>query len=273
MTEISPDFGSFTIRMPTPEEHRAVSLKWLARIQPTLIDQWPAELSALSIPTKLLELDVDRLWQDLCDLHDGKGVGDYIKVLGLALDHNIGWERKFIRLNSRSPKDNTFPFEVPATISGKEAAMMLMGSMRVMDDLMEFRWVPEQRAYVAVRDFMPQIRAENEYRCFVKGGDLIAVTHYDYTKPTPEWISREAADIRAMIDEYFAAKLKPVLHLDTVVFDVAIFADKSVILIEINPYGLSDPCHFGSYDHVENASSFIQTSTPSNARREERAAS
>lgn len=256
-------------RMPTDEEHRAASMQWLKRCQPTLIDQWPSELMDLSIPTKLLQIDVERIWEALCDLHDGKGVHDAIKGLALSMDHYIGWKRKFVRLNSRSPKDNTFPFEIPATISGKEAAMLLMGSMRVMDDLMEFRWIPEQPAYVAIRDFDPRINGENEFRCFVKNGDLIAVTHYDYTKPTPSWVSGNVEQIRKSIDAYFSQNIRPVLHVDTVVFDLAMYADKSFRLIEINPYGLSDPCHFGSYERVENASSFIEISDPSKAKRME----
>jgi hypothetical protein len=256
------DFGAFEITMPTDEQHRAASLQWLQRCQPTLIDQWPAELMALSVPTKILPIDVDRAWEALCELYDGKGVSDFWKGLALALDYYIRWDRKFIRLNSRSPKDNMFPFEVPATVSGKEACMMLMGSMRVMDDLMQFRWVPEQPAYVAIRDFDHRIRPESEFRCFVKDGELIGVTHYDYTKPTPQWVSENVQEIRKSIDEYFAQKLKPVLHVDTVVFDLALVADKSFTMIEINPYGLSDPCHFGSYQRVENASSFIECGPP-----------
>ena len=254
------DFKIPELRMPTDEEHRAVSLKWLSRIQPTLIDQWPADLMALSIPTKLMQIDVERAWTAIGDLYDGRGINDFWKGLALALDYHIRWDRKFIRLSSRSPKDNTFPFEVPATVSGKEACMMLMGSMRVMDDLMEFRWVPEQPAFVAIRDFDPRIRGENEFRCFVNDGDLIAVTHYDYTKPTPDWVRENDKQIREDIDRYFAKKLKPVLHVETVVFDLAHTNKQEFTLIEINPYGLSDPCHFGSYENVENASSFIEVS-------------
>lgn len=244
--------------MPTPEQHREVSLNWLSRVQPTLIDQWPAELAALSMPTTLVKLDIQSILNGLANLHDGNGFDASLVDLAAELDAKIGWDRKFIRLNSRSPKDYPWPFEVPATISGKEAVHILMNSMRVMDDLMEFRWVPEQPAYVALRDYDPLIQAQNEFRCFVKNGELIAVTHYDYTKDAPVWVVKTAEGIRAGIDHYFTTKLKPVLHIDTVVFDIAIRTAGEIRLIEINPYGLSDPCNFGSYEAVENASSFIE---------------
>jgi hypothetical protein len=183
------------------------------------------------------------------------------------LDAAMGWDRKFVRLNSRSPKDWPYPFEVPATCSGKEAISMMAGSERVLDDLYEFSWVPEQPAYVCLRDFVYWIKGWNEFRCFVKDGALIAVTHYDYRKPAPDKVTRKAPDIRRIIDRYFLEKLKPALHVDTVVFDVAIDlpAGDQPLLIEINPYGLSDPCWFGSYAEVERAATDIQCEFPEGA--------
>lgn len=251
------DLEMFEPKMPTGEQHRQVSLAWLSRVQPTLIDQWPKELAALSMPTKLVRIDVPAVWDDLCSYHDGNAIGATLISLSRELDYHIGWHRHFIRLNSRSPKDYPWPFEVSATISGKEAVVILVNSMRIMDDLMEFKYVPEQPAYVALRQFNPSIRGENEFRCFVKDGELIAITHYDYTKPTPEWVSGNAAELRGKIDAYFKDRLRPTLHVQTVVFDIAMVGEE-FILIEINPYGLSDPCHFETYERVEAASSFIE---------------
>lgn len=250
------------LRLPTPEEHRGASLKWLSAVQPTLLDNWPAELSALSMQTKLVRLDVDAVWHALCGLHDGQEMGRALKDLALELDKRLGWDRHFIRLNSRSPKDAPWPFEVPATLSGKEAVGILAGSERVFDDLMEFRWVPEQPAYVCLREFVPWMRPVSEFRCFVKSDDLIAVTHYDYRSPAPTGLAERAGEIRLKIDAYFRDKLKPALHLDTVVFDIAMDHSGNFLLIEINPYGLSDPCWFGSYAAVESARGPIQISNP-----------
>jgi hypothetical protein len=251
------DIENLMFKMPTDEEHREASLGWLSRVQPTLIDQWPSDLAALSIPTKMVRLDVPAVWDGLCRVQDGEGLTQPLYNLADELDREIGWERKFIRLNSRSPKDAPWPFEIPATISGKEAVHILLGSMRVMDDLMEFKWIPEQPAYVCLRDFMPGLRSNDEYRCFVKDGELIAVTHYDYTQP---WIGPEdkGKELRNRIDKWFTESLRPVLHIDTVVFDLWVKWDGSFVLIEINPYGLSDPCYFGSYEAVESADCWIK---------------
>lgn len=250
-------------RASSPGAHRAVSLKWLERVRPTLIDQWPDAISALSIPTTLIRVP-DGLIDELFGLHDGKQPGPVMDAFAAELDAAMGWDRKFIRLNSRSPKDWPYPFDVPATCSGKEALAMMAGSERVLDDLYEFSWLPEQPAYVCLRDFVYWIKGWNEFRCFVKSGELIAVTHYDYWKPAPEHVVQRASELRRIIDNYFATKIKPALHIETVVFDVAIDIqqDDRPLLIELNPYGLSDPCWFGSYAEIEKASTDIQCHAP-----------
>lgn len=245
------------IKMPSPEEHRTASLQWLARVQPCLIDQWPAALAELSFKTDLVPVNAGDLVEEFYACHDSKPRGPLMNSLARDLDARMGWDRKFVRLNSRSPKDYPWPFQVPATHSGKEAVDFLCGSMRVLDDLYEFKWVPEQPAYICLREWQYGLRSEQEYRCFVKNGDLIAVTAYDYTK-TVEVPADGGEEIRRRIDQYFAQRLKPTLHIDTVVFDLWDKPRDGMTLIEINPYGLSDPCNFKNYARVEAASGFIE---------------
>ena len=242
---------------PTDEEHRAISQRWLKRVQPCLIDQWPKELAALSFHTEFVPVDAASLWEEICTVMNGGDIGQLIRSLADELDAKMGWKRHFVRLNSRSPKDFPWPFEAPATMSGKEAMTFLIHSERVTDDLYEFKWAPEQPAFICLREWQYGLRSTEEYRCFVKDGELIAVTAYDYTKP--QMVPADGGKaMRETIDAYFRDVLKPTLHIDTVVFDLWMPRDHQAKLIEINPWGLSDPCFFGSYHGVENASSFIQ---------------
>lgn len=255
-------FKIVTSMMPTPEEHREVSLAWLKRIQPTLIDQWPSELLSLSMPTEMIRMP-DGLFDEFMTLHDGEQPGPIMNGFAEEIDAALGWERKFIRLNSRSPKDCPWPFEIPITMSGKETLSILACSERALDDLLEFKYVPEQPAYICLRKQIYWLQGSNEFRCFVKDGQLIAVTHYDYTKPAPKYVVAHILEIRKRIDLYFTEQLKGVLPLETVVFDIGMNLNSDeLLLIEINPYGLSDPCWFGSYENIENANSFIQTDKP-----------
>lgn len=51
--------------------------------------------------------------------------------------------------------------------------------------------------------------------------------------------------------------LRPRLHLQTVVFDIHLGYGGEVTLIELNPYGLSDPCCLRTYEAVENFTGFV----------------
>jgi hypothetical protein len=242
--------------MPSDEELRTSSLAWFDIVGPTLIDRWPAELMALSIPTELVPFPLE-IFEPLFETNKdwpSKAVAEFAS----ELDAKIGWKRRFVRLNSRSPKDATWPFEAPGTISGKEAISMFAGSERILDDLCYFRRIPEHPAYVCLRDWVYGFSTRGEYRCFVKDGKLIAVTHYDYTNP---W--RGPADggkeIRAVIDTWFNERVKAALPVETIVFDLHLDQHgEPPLLIEVNPYGRSDPCYFKSYDRVENASGYIE---------------
>lgn len=260
---ISPEFE---ITMPTPEELRERSLNWLEVIQPTLIDQWPQDLHDLSVPTKYVTFPTELV----DDLFDGsknppsKG----IRNLANEIDDALGWRRRFVRLNSRSPKDSPWPFETPITLSGKEAISILGCSERILTDLCNFQHVPEQPALICLRNQIYTINNRTEYRCFVRDGELIAVSYYHYNIPL-EAPQSGGKELREKIDRWFVKKLKPALHIDTVVFDLHIHGTE-MVLIEINPYGLSDPCQFVTYKNVESSNSYIQfdrLATPTHYRR------
>lgn len=253
-TKFIPEF-----KMPSAEALRQSSLAWYDRIGPTLIDQWPKEVAALSMPTKFIPFPLEIAELMFEPLSDGPRAA--VRDFARQIDSEIGWSRKFARLNSRSPKDATWPFSVPATLSGKEVISMFSGSERILDDLCYFQHIPEHPAFVCLRDWVFAFWTECEFRCFVKDGELIAVTHYDYTKP---WSGPEdgGKEIRADIDAWFAEQLKPNLHIDTVVFDIHRDGRNPILLIELNPYGLSDPCHFKTYAKVESASSYVEFAPP-----------
>ena len=250
------DFRGFEIRMPTEEEMRASSLAWHKRVGPTLIDQWPVDIARLSMPTKLLPFP----WDGVDALFEPKRGEIHPALVEAAreIDSLIGWERHFPRLNSRSPKDCLWPFEALATMSGKEAISSFGGSERALDDLSRFRHIKDiAPAYICLREWQYGLSADREFRCFVRDGELIAVSHYDYHNPITAPQDGGKA-IRESIAQWFSTLLKPALHLQTVVFDLWWKYDGTFMLIEINPYGLSDPCFFRSYANVESAKSYVQ---------------
>lgn len=252
------------LREPSEAELRAASLQWFDRIGDTLLDRLPPEVLALSMPTRFIRFPGE-LAAPLFEL--GRGVHPGLQELADELDRQMGWDRHFIRLNSRSPKDSPWPFETPATCSGKEAIGIMACSERMLEDLVSFAHIPEHPAYICLRDFVPGLRPSEELRCFVKDGELIAVSHYDYLNPITPPIDG-GREIRERVETWFRDVLKPRLHIQTVVFDVWIGWNRDPLLIELNPYGLSDPCWLGSYENVENFGGHVAFSRPRDGAHE-----
>lgn len=158
---MSFDFSIFEAKAPTEEELRQSSADWLSRIGPTLIDQWPADLLGLSIPTIFIPMP-----QNCTGLYEPKTFHSIADDLARQIDDVIGWDRKFFRLNSRSPKDAVWPFEVLASCSGKEIMSVIASSERCLEDFSRFAYA-KLPPVLCLRDFWWDIRPEYEFRCFV----------------------------------------------------------------------------------------------------------
>lgn len=249
-------FPKLIFKEPTPEERRAASEAWAARVRDTFIDRWPKDLAALSMPTRLVRFDKE-LAKAMFDGSPATWKRGHVE-LAAEIDAICGWDRKFFRLNSRSPKDFPWPFEVPISCSGREMLSVFASSERALDDIVMFYDAPDP-LFICLRDWVPGMQPAWEFRCFVKDGDLLAVAEYGLEGLHFEPDADPA--FRRIIDRYFAETVRPRLHIDTVVFDVyvggGLAAGDAPMLIEINPYGLSDPVGAGSYDAIERGISGI----------------
>jgi len=228
------------LKMPTEEECRATALKEYEVRGAFDIDRWPDDVAALSMPTKFIEVQDVKEFEQIFEPNE-KGLAVAQKYADL-IDEEIGWDQHFIRLNSRSPKDSAYP-GLPITHSGKQAMGWIMSSMRCMDDLYAPRYA-ETPLFICLRKRMPIVPAY-EFRCFAKDGALVGVTRYDYHN------ENQMPDADTYII-WKAAKSFYKTHLayDTVVFDLFDIEKETPLLIELNPYGLSDPCCFKSYGNI-----------------------
>lgn len=237
-------FSLFEPKVLTEAELQQSSADWLSRIGPTLIDQWPADLLGLSIPTIFIPMP-----QNCTGLYEPKTFHSIADDLARQIDEVIGWDRKFFRLNSRSPKDAAWPFEVLASCSGKEIMSVIASSERCLDDFCHFARA-KLPPVLCLRDFWPNIRPEYEFRCFIKDGATMAIAEYKDRPGAFEFDTRHDQALRARIDAYLDDVVKPRLHIQTVVVDV-VLRREGVSLLEINPYGLSNPVGAVSYDAIE----------------------
>lgn len=238
---------AFTIselRMPTPAELREQYKPWAACVGPLLIDRWPPELLALSMPTKFVPVPKGMV----NDLFDAQGWPDTVKALAMEVDRVLGFERRFFRLNSRSPKDAMWPFEALVTCSGKEVVSFLRSSMRILEDLCAFEHT-DLEPMVCLRDRVMGLCPAVELRCFVREGRVLAVAEYGHG-PTLDTPRDGDAALREAAERYVLDVAGPHLPLATIVVDIWIKQEGGFGLIEVNPYGMSDPVGAISYEAI-----------------------
>jgi hypothetical protein len=241
------------VRVPSAEESRVTNLMAYERVSHTFLDRWPAGLMDLSFPTKFIPVDpaqMMRLW----DAEPRDVMESVASEIAASIDAVMGWDNWFVRLNSRSPKDASHPV-APVTCSGKQAVSWLWASERALDDCCMF-FHAKKPMFICLREYV-SLHKDAEFRCFASGGKVRGVSRYFYNEP-PEHDGEIDADFgQRMLD---AAERFYTTHLaqnfDEIVFDLYAPGTHYERLIEINPYGMSDPCLFAGYDDIEQTGGF-----------------
>lgn len=264
------------IQMPTEDELRENSLRWHDQIEITRLDRLPSELLALGPKTRFIPIDPTRFLDDY-----EQQEGEYFLELAQTIDNLVGWNPHFFKLCTRAPKDYTFGSN-PLTCSGKEVVYQFINSMRVVDDLMRFRHLPDElQPTIAIREPM---MVGCELRAFIRDGDLIAASIYDYYgRPNnygePDFDGLAARfdkePLRSSVEKYpyvtfrqlrqwWLTNIKPFIDASNYVCDVNLKAayfqsdgptqslQLKFQLIELNPWGTSDPCFLGNYNVLNN---------------------
>lgn len=135
--------------------------------------------------------------------------------------------------------------------------------MRTFDDLCRFSYI-QAPCFICLRDTIDGLTTDSEYRVFVIDGKIKAITYYNYNLEgiNPPVDAEEI--LRKIINEWYSEKMKSHICVRNFVFDIHINdlmknpTSKDVLLIETNPYGLSDPCFFQNYSEVEKSDGKIQ---------------
>ena len=238
--------------LPTDDEmHEMMLPRWNDQAMAT-IDSWPASVAALSVPTTLIPIDLETAdaiyepthprWREIMDGY------------AAAIDAVTGWDRHFIRLSTRSPKDAA-PDALPITMSGKQAMDWIANSERCMDDIAMAKWA-KKPIFIAVREAYIAPKG-GEFRCFAKDGRLLAMSRYIQDDTV---IDYGDFDLFGQARDFYETHLAE--HYDTIVFDLQFGAQvrgvdgryeqrEMPLLVELNPYGLSHPCLFEDYDEIE----------------------
>lgn len=236
--------------LPTDEEMREAALEWKKKDEYINMPSWSEKLRQFSYPFYAFPLS-KKIMDCIVEYENPKNkelayelveseFAEKLKKLGL-------YDKHFMKLISRSPKDYTYDennFGKPTPMSGTRGIVdSTRSSMRTFDDMCLLRYIPEYaqiifRPYV---DFHPS----TEWRVFVYGKTIMGISQY-YYDANFKYTKNHISVVDALIRKFAERCIYPNPPIDTYVFDV-VCDGRETTLLEINPWGLSDPCLFKDY--------------------------
>eukprot|EP01105_Mastigella_eilhardi_P000092 TRINITY_DN1012_c0_g1_i1.p1 TRINITY_DN1012_c0_g1~~TRINITY_DN1012_c0_g1_i1.p1 ORF type:complete len:310 (+),score=86.62 TRINITY_DN1012_c0_g1_i1:55-984(+) len=165
-----------------------------------------------------------------------------LAALGARIAQTIGKsEEWFVKLSTRSMKDTAGGATTPVS-QPSEVLHLLVTSMRAYNDLKQFveeREGGRDSAAMALHfQVWRTVSHAREVRCFVKGGQLRAVSQYDLGRPFVFADCGEAGirDCVAALRALIAAVHAHLPWLDYVL-DAEVLATGAALVVEFNPYG------------------------------------
>lgn len=174
----------------------------------------------------------------------------------------------FVKLESRSPKDyiQNWPKEdYKALHNAEEIVDALLGSMRTFEDLVFLTQLKDE-VILYIRPFIDMER-RYEWRVFVKDKKVIGISQQFY-KDTFSYNETYIDILEENILYFMNETCIPNIPVDNFVADLYVYNyfylsnDAKFILfpyiIETNPYGLSDPCLFETYDNLESSKELLK---------------
>lgn len=266
-------FKNYTPTFPTKDELHEQCLKEYNAACTSFIDKWHHDLRELVPQTKLLPIDAELLeciYADMGNSATGSQLAEitlFTQFVANAIRKEFNGRPVFYKLNSRSPKDICAP---KACISddADEILKNLFGSMRTQEDFSMF-YHSKMPCFLVLQTAV-DIDPAKEWRAFIKDGKPIGITQYNHdliinsgglekiTFEFNNWFKQVL--FQPLMRTYGSSDFNVVLdfhitHLKNPNYEDGFPPMKKNLtqynLIEINPYGLSDPCLFRSYDKIE----------------------
>jgi len=154
----------------------------------------------------------------------------------------------FIKLNWSAPFDARWI----ATNSSlkctnlQDIYLLLKGSDRIANDLE----VDSKNGHKLVMKSWIDIHPGNEFRCFVKRKQLVAVTQRNNGTEFHQHIHNNKYEIIKEIKEFFNKKVKSKFTLDTYLFDVVWDSNKPLVIMDFGPFDKSCQTYLFSWRDI-----------------------
>ncbi|OMO75053.1 Temperature sensing protein [Corchorus capsularis] len=90
--------------------------------------------------------------------------------------------------------------------------------------------------FLALRKWYPSLRPEMEFRCFVRGQQLVGVSQREVTTFYPI-LCEKKNDLEVLIEEFFNDNVRLKFESEDYTFDVYVAKDERVKVLDFNPWG------------------------------------
>ena len=251
-----------------------VAKDWYNNLNGVKFSDWGKDLFSYSAPIKEIKIPTEMIRP--CLDNDKKAEHILVNYLQRQLNKKenqffFGANRikeLFVKLESRSPKDyiQNWPKEdYKALYNAQDIVDALLGSMRTFEDLVFLTQLKDE-IILYIRPFA-NLDRHCEWRVFVKNKKVIGISQQFY-KENFHYKNKYIEKLKRNIIYFMKNICIPNITVSNFVADLYVknYVYFSKIgkfiylpsIIETNPYGLSDPCLFETYDELESSKELLK---------------
>lgn len=216
----------------------------IPKLSPFFIENWSSGLRSLSIETSFFTLN-DQLISDLEKYIDTmmgskkENPNEFMvwEIAHWAADVLNNFGKGFVRLGSRSPKDNPCFMDRDCRLvplySGMQVVEALGYSERIYLDLTDAKRA-NYYPTICLRRWI-DIKPDHEFRCFVENSEIVGITQYYLNEGYSTWINKNSYSIENIIFNYIKNVVLKLTYLTSLTIDVVLDDNMLPTLLEINP--------------------------------------
>ncbi|KAE9602881.1 putative Cell division cycle protein [Lupinus albus] len=241
--------------MKEEEVNRCQIQEWYPKFKPYLLDDSGPFLLPLSVSNEdALPNRIHNPYEEE-DLQVSEGSGDEAEEpslppifpeLELQVKESIEslGGAVFPKMNWSAPKDSAW-ISTTGTLkctTFSEIALLFKASDSLVHDLLHAYDSCNDKSlsrpknfFLALRKWYPSLRPEMEFRCFVKGNQLVGISQREVTTLYP--IIEKKNDILLLIQEFFDNHVRGRFESENYTFDVYITKGERVKVVDFNPWG------------------------------------
>jgi len=152
---------------------------------------------------------------------------------------SVSAEDKKLDITSRLKKKN----ELLAVTNADQVIQLISHSQRVFTDIRFYFQYRVQgsssgKLYLMLRDFIPNLPVDHEFRCFVYNRKLTAISQYQCYCVFPALKDENHVKECRNVIVNFMETIKHIFPMDSFVIDLVVLPDPSCQVIELNPFGI-----------------------------------